>query len=68
MNVLNVLELRKNLVSVYLLCKSGMKIILESDKSIVTKSGALVGKGYACDGTFKPSINKISVMLILLIC
>ena len=46
---------------VNLLCKSGLKIILESDKYIVTKSDAFVGKGYACDGIFKLSINKVNV-------
>ena len=60
-NVFYVPEIRKNLVSVNLLCKSGLKIVLESDKCIVTKNGAFVGKGYACDGMFKLSINKVNV-------
>ena len=37
-NVFHVLEIRKNLVSANLLSKKGFKIVLKSDKVIVTKS------------------------------
>lgn len=56
-NVLYVPEIRKNLVSASLLCKKGMKTVLESDKLILSKNGVFVGKGYACDGMFKLSIH-----------
>lgn len=55
-NVLHVPEIRKNLVSASLICKSGIKAVFESDKLILSKNGAFVGKGYACDGMFKLSI------------
>ena len=61
MNVFYIFKIRKNLMFVNLLYKSGLKIILESDKCIVTKSGAFVGKGYACDEMFKLNINKVNV-------
>ncbi|KAL0355682.1 UNVERIFIED_CONTAM: hypothetical protein Sradi_4015100 [Sesamum radiatum] len=37
-NVLHVPEIRKNLVSAALLCKKGLKVVIESDKLIFTKS------------------------------
>jgi hypothetical protein len=62
LNVFHVPEIRKNLVSASLLSKKGFKIVLESDKVIVTKSGKFVGKGYSCDDIFKFSINEINVI------
>lgn len=56
-NVLHVPEIRKNLVSASLLCKKGLKTVLESDKLILSKNGVFLGKGYACDGMFKLSIH-----------
>jgi hypothetical protein len=44
------------------LSKKGFKIVLESDKVIVTKSGMFVGKDYSCDDMFKFSINEINVI------
>ena len=57
LNVLHVPEIRKNLVFANLLCKNGIKTVLESDKLIMSKNGMFVGKGYSCDGMFKLSIN-----------
>jgi hypothetical protein len=54
-NVFHVLKIRKkkkNLVSTSLLNKKGFKIILESDKVIVTKSWMFMRKGYSCNGMF----------------
>ena len=46
-------------MSANLLCKSGgNKVVLESDKFILTKNGAFVGKGYSCDEMFKLSVIK----------
>lgn len=58
-NVFHVPEIRKNLVSASLLCKNGLKVVLESENCILTKNGSFVGKGYSCDGMFKLSINKM---------
>jgi hypothetical protein len=62
LNVFHVPEIRKNFVYASLLSKKGFKIVLESDKVIVTKSGMFVGKGYSCDDMFKFSINEINVI------
>ncbi|XP_077231988.1 uncharacterized protein LOC143865549 [Tasmannia lanceolata] len=60
--VLYVPEVRKNLISGYLLNKHGYKLVFEYDKFILTKGGMFVGKGYACGGLFKlnVSINEIN--------
>ena len=52
-NVLYVPEIRKNLVSGSLLNKHGFRMVFESDKVILSKSGMFVGKGYVCNGLFK---------------
>ena len=57
LNVLFVPDMRKNLISVDLLCKKGFRVVFESGKVILSKSGMFVGKGYACDGMYKVSIN-----------
>ena len=49
-NVFHVPKIKKNLASANLLCKSGVKAVLESDKLILSKNGIFVGKGYATDG------------------
>nr|GEZ42859.1 zinc finger, CCHC-type [Tanacetum cinerariifolium] len=58
MNVLHVANIRKNLVSGFKLCKSGVKAVIESDKVIMSKANVFVRKAYACDGMFKLNINK----------
>ncbi|GKA50159.1 retrovirus-related pol polyprotein from transposon TNT 1-94 [Tanacetum coccineum] len=60
MNVLHVPNIRKNLVSGFKLCKSGIKAVIESDKVILSKANVFVGKAYVCDGMFKLNINKIT--------
>ena len=49
-NVFHVPDIKKNPMSANLLCKSGVKAVLESDKLILSKNGIFVGKGYATDG------------------
>ena len=44
MDVLFVLEIRKNLVSTSLLSKKGIKLVFESDKLVLTKGGTFVGR------------------------
>ena len=55
-NVFHVPEIKKNLVSANLLCKSGVKAVLESDKLIQSKNEIFVGKGYVTNGMYKLSI------------
>ena len=43
-NVLYVPEIRKNLVSANLLCKKGVKAVIESDNLILSKGGCLLGR------------------------
>ena len=45
-NVLHVPDIRKNLMSANLLNKKGFKVVLESDKLILSKNGMFVGKGW----------------------
>ncbi|GKE94702.1 hypothetical protein Tco_1579557, partial [Tanacetum coccineum] len=44
MNVLHVPNIRKNLVSGFKHCKSGVKAVIESDKVILSKANVFVGK------------------------
>ena len=53
MDILFILEIRKNLVSASLLCKKGFKLVFESDKLVLTKGGTFVGKEYMSEGLFK---------------
>ena len=61
-DVLHTPQIRKNLVSSYLLNKAGFKQIIDSDQYVIRKNNAFVGKGYAYDGMFKLNVemNKIS--------
>ena len=66
-DVLYVPEIRKNLVSESLLDRHGFRLVIESGKLVLTKSGIYVGKGYECGGMYKlnvmdvkPIINKNS--------
>ena len=49
-NVLYVPEIRKNLVSGSLLNSHGFRLVFESDKFVLSKSGMYVGKGYMSGG------------------
>ena len=55
-NAFHVPDIKKNLVSAHLLCKSGVKAIRESDKLILSKNEIFVGKGYATNDMYKLSI------------
>nr|KAJ0203951.1 hypothetical protein LSAT_V11C500267090 [Lactuca sativa] len=52
-DVLYVPEIRKNLVSGWLLNKHGFRLVFESDKFVLTKNYVHVSKGYAERGMFK---------------
>ncbi|OMO97119.1 Integrase, catalytic core [Corchorus capsularis] len=66
-NVHHVPDVKRNLVSASLLVKRGFKILLESDKVVITKNGAFIGKGYSLDRLFKLSINEINSVSVYLI-
>src|SRR5436853_4896574 len=68
LNVLFVPDIRKNLISVDLLDRRGFKISVESGKVILTKNGVFVGKGFACNGMYKMSINKVESVSAYMIC
>ena len=55
-NVLHVPSIKKNLVSGSLLCRDGFKVVLESNKVVVSKSGQFIDKGYECGGLFRFSL------------
>jgi hypothetical protein len=47
---------RKNLVSISLLLRDGFKVVLESNKVVMSKHGQFIGKGYDCGGLFRLSL------------
>ena len=56
-NVQHVPSIKKNLVSGSQLCRDGYKIVFESNKSVLSKYGTFVGKGYDCGGLFRLSLH-----------
>src|SRR5437868_5457344 len=56
-NVQHVPTMDKNLVSGSLLCRDGFKVVLESNKVVVSKHGQFIGKGYECGGLFCFSLS-----------
>ena len=58
-DVLHVLEIRKKLVSGSFLRKKGFRLVFESDKFVLAKSGIYVGKGYMSNGLFKMNVMTI---------
>nr|GEV32875.1 Pol polyprotein [Tanacetum cinerariifolium] len=55
-NVLYVLEVRKNLVSGWLLNKFGFRLVFESDKFILSNNQMYVGRGNVVNGMFKLNV------------
>jgi len=51
-NVQHAPAINKNLLSGSLLCRSGYKLVFESNKVVVSKFGAFIGKGYDSGGLF----------------
>jgi hypothetical protein len=56
-NVQHAPSINKNLVSGSLLCRDGFKVVLESNKFVVSKCGQFIGKGYVCGGLFRFSVS-----------
>jgi hypothetical protein len=67
-NVQHVPTMNKNLVSGSLLCRDGFKIILESNKVVISKHGQFIGKGYECGGLFHFSLLDFYNILVNHIC
>ena len=73
-NVLYVPEIRKNLVFGSLLNNHGFKLVFDSNKFVLSKSGMYIGKGYVSDGMWKlnvmtvikPNINKVNTSTYML--
>ena len=58
-NVLYVSEIQKNLVSSSLLNNNGFRLVFESNKFVISKSGMYVGKGYMNNGMWKLNVKTI---------
>ena len=56
-SVQHVPSIKKNLISASILCRDGYKVVLESNKYVVSKHGTFVGKGYDCGGLFRLSLH-----------
>jgi hypothetical protein len=56
-NMQHIPSINKNLVSVSLLCMDGFKVVLESNKFVVSKCEQFIGKGYECGGLFHFSVS-----------
>jgi hypothetical protein len=67
-NVHHVPSINKNLVSGSLLYRDGYKIVFESNKSVVSKFGNFVGKGYECGGLFHLSLSDICNKVVNHVC
>lgn len=65
-NVCHIPEIQKNLVSISLLVKYGLKCVFVSDKVVISKNEMYLRKGYLTGGLFKLNVmvvdnNKILV-------
>ena len=58
-NVLQVPNIRENLVSIALLGKVGVKVFIEVDRIVMTKNNVFVGKGFCNQGLFVLSISEV---------
>jgi hypothetical protein len=58
-NVKHVPSIKKNLVSVSLLCRDVYKLVFESNKCILSKYGTFVEKGYDGGGLFRLSLHDV---------
>jgi hypothetical protein len=55
-NVQHVPSIHKNLMSGTLLCRDGFKVVLDSNKMVVSKSRQFISKDYDCGGLFHFSL------------
>ncbi|WVZ99677.1 LOW QUALITY PROTEIN: hypothetical protein U9M48_044940 [Paspalum notatum var. saurae] len=61
-------SMNKNLVSGSLLLRDGFKVVLESNKVIVSRHGLFIGKGYVSGGLFRLSLSDFSNKCVNHIC
>jgi hypothetical protein len=67
-NMQHVPTIRKNLVSVSLLLRDGFKVVLESNKVVMSKHGQFIDKGYDCGGLFRLILGYFCNKLVNHIC
>ena len=51
-NMQHVPSIKKNLISVSLLCRDGFKLVFESNKVVISRYDQFIGKGYDSGGLF----------------
>lgn len=49
-------DVRRNLISGSSLVQQGYKLVMESNRVVITKNNAFVGKGYVSEGLFKINV------------
>ncbi|WVZ71732.1 LOW QUALITY PROTEIN: hypothetical protein U9M48_020279 [Paspalum notatum var. saurae] len=67
-NVQHVPSMNKNLVSGSLLLRDGFKVVLESNKIVVSRHGLFIGKVYVSGGLFRLSLSDFSNKCVNHIC
>jgi hypothetical protein len=69
-HVQQVPSIKKNLVSISLLCHDGYKVVFESNKCVVSRHETFVGKGYDCGGLFCLSLMVVcnNVVNVVSVC
>jgi hypothetical protein len=55
-NVQHVPSINKNLVDRSFLCRDGFKVVLKSNKFVMSKYGQCISKGYVCECLFRFSV------------
>jgi hypothetical protein len=66
-NVQHVPSIGKNLISGFLLCRDGYKLVFESNKCVLSKFGTFIGKGYESGGLFRLSLCESNVKYVYFI-
>jgi hypothetical protein len=61
-NVHHVPSIKKNLISGFMLCRDGYKLVFESNKYVVSKYGTFISKDYESGGLFR-----LSLLILILI-
>ena len=56
-DVRHVPDIRRNLISGSCLVKQGCKVVMESNKVVITKNNVFIGKGFFSEGLFKLSVS-----------
>jgi hypothetical protein len=56
-NMQHVPSINKNIISGSVLCRDGFKVVLESNKFVLSKFGQFIDKDYVCGGLFHFSVS-----------